>query len=185
MSPDLTALLQDPARVAEVPREAIPPLLAQCSALQSLLSARLASIPASGNGSPEAPPDGDRLLTIPEVAARLGVPKGYAYELARRGGLPTVRFGKYVRVRLVDLQEWVTRHHEKGLDKLLMTGEELRRLRKRLGLTQAQLAERVGVTRNTIARQERGESGIGEPLARLIRLLAEQKGRLKGKREGR
>ncbi len=56
-----------------------------------------------------------------------------------------------------------------------MTGIELRRLRKQLGLTQAQLAERAGVTRNTIARQERGESGIGEPLARLIRLLAAQK----------
>ncbi len=55
-----------------------------------------------------------------------------------------------------------------------MTGKELRRLRQRLGLTQAQLARRVGVAPNSIARQERGEIGIREPLARLIRLLAAQ-----------
>lgn len=53
-----------------------------------------------------------------------------------------------------------------------MSAAELLRIRKRLGLTQQAFAERVGVTRNTIARQERGELGIGEPLARLIRLLA-------------
>ena len=42
----------------------------------------------------------------------------------------------------------------------LMTGSELRRIRKRLGLTQVQLAERLGVTGNTVARQERGEVRI-------------------------
>jgi transcriptional regulator with XRE-family HTH domain len=52
-----------------------------------------------------------------------------------------------------------------------MTGQELRRIRKRLGLTQEQLAEQTGVTGNSIARQERGEMGIRESLARLIRLL--------------
>ncbi len=52
-----------------------------------------------------------------------------------------------------------------------MTGAELRRIRKALGLTQRGLAERVGVHSNTIARQERGEVGIKEPLARLVRLL--------------
>ena len=45
--------------------------------------------------------------------------------------------------------------------------------RKLLGLTQQQLANLVGVTRNTIARQERGELGIGEPMARLIKLHVE------------
>lgn len=63
-----------------------------------------------------------------------------------------------------------------------MTGAELRRIRKRLGLTQAQLAERVGVTRNSVARQERGEIGIREPLARLIRLLAQMAPKRKPKR---
>jgi transcriptional regulator with XRE-family HTH domain len=55
-----------------------------------------------------------------------------------------------------------------------MTGAELRRLRRRLGLTQRELAELVGVHANSIARQERGELGIKESLARLVRLLAER-----------
>lgn len=56
-----------------------------------------------------------------------------------------------------------------------MTGKELKRIRQTLGWTQAQLAEAVGVTGNTIARQERGEVRIPEPVARLVRILAEQK----------
>ena len=55
-----------------------------------------------------------------------------------------------------------------------MTGAELRRIRQQLGLTQAALAELVGVTPNSIARQERGELGIRESQARLIQLLATQ-----------
>ena len=54
-----------------------------------------------------------------------------------------------------------------------MTGQELRRLRRVLGLTQVALAHLVGVSANSIARQERGEMGIKEPLARLIQLLAQ------------
>ena len=55
-----------------------------------------------------------------------------------------------------------------------MKTRELKAIRKRLGWTQAQLAEAVGVTSNSIARQERGELGIRESLARLLRLVAEQ-----------
>jgi len=49
---------------------------------------------------------------------------------------------------------------------------ELRRARAGLGLTQAQLAERLGVTKNTVARWEVGIRGIPEPTARLIGLIA-------------
>lgn len=55
-----------------------------------------------------------------------------------------------------------------------MRGRELQGIRKRLGWSQAQLAEEVGVASNSIARQERGEMAIRECLARLIRLIAEQ-----------
>jgi transcriptional regulator with XRE-family HTH domain len=53
-----------------------------------------------------------------------------------------------------------------------MTGAALRRLRKRLRLTQRELAARVGVTTTTFARWERGEVRITEPMSRLLRLLA-------------
>jgi transcriptional regulator with XRE-family HTH domain len=57
-----------------------------------------------------------------------------------------------------------------------VTGQELRTLRRRLGWTQQKLAQAVGVHGNSIARQERGEIGISEPLARLIRLLTKLEG---------
>src|SRR5262249_54751026 len=52
-------------------------------------------------------------------------------------------------------------------------GTELRAIRKRLGLSQAKLAALVGVQSNSLARWERGELGIRESAARLIRLLGE------------
>ncbi len=52
-----------------------------------------------------------------------------------------------------------------------MTGKEILKIRERLKWTQAQLAEAVGVTWNTIARWERDEVGVGEPAARLIRRI--------------
>lgn len=58
-----------------------------------------------------------------------------------------------------------------------MKGTELRALRlkcvdpdTRQGLTQAQAAARIGVTRNTFARYERNVITIPEPVARLARL---------------
>jgi len=52
-----------------------------------------------------------------------------------------------------------------------MKARELHKLRKVLGLTQAGLAKAVGVTSNAIALAERGERGIGEPMARLVKML--------------
>ncbi len=56
-----------------------------------------------------------------------------------------------------------------------MRGEELRRIRDRLKWTQVQLAEAVGVTPNSVARWERNEVPIQEPVARLIKVIAGQK----------
>ncbi len=61
-----------------------------------------------------------------------------------------------------------------------MTGDYLRFRRKALGLSQAQLALRLDIPRNTIARWERGEMRIehGEVLNLALRELAhEQRGR--------
>ena len=55
-----------------------------------------------------------------------------------------------------------------------VTADEVRRLRKRLGVTQRELADMVGVAINSVARWERGELGIRESAARLMRLLVAQ-----------
>ena len=52
-----------------------------------------------------------------------------------------------------------------------MTGAELRRHRKRLGLTQKAMADLLGLHWNSFARLERDEMMISEPVARLVRLL--------------
>jgi transcriptional regulator with XRE-family HTH domain len=54
-----------------------------------------------------------------------------------------------------------------------MTGRAVRRVRKRLGLTQAAFAGRVGVISNTVARWERDELTVGSTAAILIKLLGQ------------
>jgi DNA-binding transcriptional regulator YiaG len=52
-------------------------------------------------------------------------------------------------------------------------GAELRRLRIRARLTQAALAAKLGVAANSVARWERNERAIAEPMARLIVMTLE------------
>lgn len=52
-----------------------------------------------------------------------------------------------------------------------MTGKDVQRLRKRLGLTQAELAQRIGVTRVSVWRWEAETHGIRESAARLLLTL--------------
>jgi DNA-binding transcriptional regulator YiaG len=54
-----------------------------------------------------------------------------------------------------------------------MKGAEVRRVRKELGLTQREFAERLGVIGNTVARWERNELTVGSTAAILIRLLGQ------------
>lgn len=112
-SADLATLLAALERVVEEisSREALA-LLAALEQLKAIVWTRLLAAPR-GNDHQENPPEGDRLLTVPEVAGLLNVPKGYVYDLARRGEIPVVRFGKYVRVRCYDLREWVAQRREK------------------------------------------------------------------------
>ena len=51
-----------------------------------------------------------------------------------------------------------------------MRGDELRGIRKRLGKTQVEFAALLGTHGNTVARWERGERGISESIARLVKL---------------
>jgi transcriptional regulator with XRE-family HTH domain len=57
-----------------------------------------------------------------------------------------------------------------------MTGKAYRAIRHKLGLSQRELAEAVGVTPNTVARRERDERAIGPEAEAAIRDLLRRKG---------
>ncbi len=54
-----------------------------------------------------------------------------------------------------------------------MTNEELKVLRLKLGLTQTQLAEKLGVTLSAIFKLESGENNMSKPVAMLASILAQ------------
>jgi len=84
-------------------RAACLPLLGLLERLKALAWVQILGSPLDTAGRPEP----DRLLTIPQVAERLAIPTGHAYDLARRDVLPVVRFGKYVRVSQTSLTRWM------------------------------------------------------------------------------
>ncbi|MDH3444437.1 MAG: helix-turn-helix domain-containing protein [Deltaproteobacteria bacterium] len=60
-----------------------------------------------------------------------------------------------------------------------MTPEALRRIRHEMGLTQRQLAERLGLTSTSVARMERGEQKIMQVTSLAVdhlRLMESKKG---------
>lgn len=84
-------------------RAACLPLLGLLERLKALAWVQIMGSPLNTADGPKQ----DRLLTLPDVAERLAIPTGHAYELARRDVLPVVRFGKYVRVSEVSLTHWM------------------------------------------------------------------------------
>ncbi len=57
----------------------------------------------------------------------------------------------------------------------VMIGSEVRRLREALGLTQAELAEELGVHPITISRWERDKARVPSAAARLLTILVKAK----------
>ena len=69
------------------------------------------------------------------------------------------------------------------MKRIVMNGKELRTIRRRLKLTQVELAELIGFTANTVARWERGEMTMRKRAERLIQnIYAAKKKRGKGTR---
>lgn len=62
-----------------------------------------------------------------------------------------------------------------------MTGDELRAIRARMGLTQSQLGERLGFTKTSVARMERGEQRIMQVTTLAVKYLQLMETKKKGK----
>jgi len=50
----------------------------------------------------------EKMLKTSEIAQILGVSKSFAYQLIRSGEIVSLRMGKAVRVRPVDLEKYIT-----------------------------------------------------------------------------
>ena len=53
------------------------------------------------------------MLSVPEMAAALGISRAGAYELARSEGFPALRIGTLIVIPKDKLQEWVDKQTEK------------------------------------------------------------------------
>ena len=53
------------------------------------------------------------MLSVPEMAAALGISRAGAYELARSEGFPVLRIGTRIVIPKDKLQEWVDKQTEK------------------------------------------------------------------------
>ena len=53
------------------------------------------------------------MLSVPEMAAGLGISRAGAYELARSEGFPALRIGNRIVIPKDKLQEWVDKQIEK------------------------------------------------------------------------
>jgi hypothetical protein len=104
--PDLVAIAREAAT------EDVPAFLGKVAEAEAVLRLRL----MAAAGQTAANQEADRLLTLPEVAAVLGVPKDRAYDLARRSQVPVVTVGKYKRVRLTALWAFIYANEKMGLD---------------------------------------------------------------------
>lgn len=52
-----------------------------------------------------------------------------------------------------------------------MTAQQIKKIRKSLGLTQVQMAKVLGISQREITRYEKGDNGISRVAARLLNLL--------------
>ena len=192
----LEQLIERPELVDGLPRTKLPAVMnhaaavqAKAAALQSRIAARLLREPEQ-----QVSEEGNRLIRADEAAKRLGYRVQYLYQLIREHRFPAHREGRKIRIGVGDLNAWIREHSQNPVDageyftySSHYDGKRPEIDPEVLGSTQAEFAALVGVAPNSIARQERGEMGIREPLARLVRLIAKQMTveKEKGKRRGK
>lgn len=92
----------------DVPVEEIPALLVKLAAAQTSLQTRLLMHRVQGRDDGEH----ETLLEAKDVAAWLGVKEDYVRDLGRKGEIPTVKIGKYVRFERGSIREWITQQRD-------------------------------------------------------------------------
>jgi DNA-binding transcriptional regulator YiaG len=176
--PTLDQLAEHPERAIGLPSDTILALHARAVRVFAALEAPLLALAVKGHPTdvtPQRP-----YLIAQEAADYLRIKKSRLDALRREGRVPATKLGKAFTYRRADLESlresirWfpLSRYvYPCYTRRIIMRGAECRRIRRSLGLTQVKFAKRLGVTGNTVARWERDEMAIREPMAKLIRLL--------------
>ena len=89
--------------------------------------------------------EGDRLITQKEAAARLGTNQAFVKRLLDTNLLPCIRFGRYARISVYALTEFIREHQGEDLQKMV-EDKELRMREK----------GKVYVVSPAVLRKERG-----------------------------
>lgn len=103
--------LIDKLTAAEISREDIPAMIAALAAIQVSLASRLLEPTRAETQEVK------KLFSVPQVALMIGTPKAYIYDLVRKGEIPFVKIGKYIRVKEDDLKIFIEKNYKKTLDK--------------------------------------------------------------------
>lgn len=101
----------------EIRREEIPRLLGRIEEFKAKLQAVLFTPSRENESTTGLEPDS--LITVEEAAEMLKLTRQYLYGLLKSGDLAPVKCGKYVRIRISDLNAWIENHIEKRLEKQL------------------------------------------------------------------
>jgi len=126
--PSLDEIARDATRAQGLPLAAIAMLQTRCAAALSALAAAVLEHEVDESDKTA----GDALLTIAEVAQRLGLARSYVYELARTKQIPVMRVGRYVRVKASEVERFIASHDSiKRIDNLL--SQRLDRQTKAMG----------------------------------------------------
>jgi Helix-turn-helix domain len=121
--PSLDEIVRNPRMAAELPQLAIRDLLRRCAAAQSILVVELKS-EDNGRVADHFLPDSNiRLLTAKKVSELWSLPESWIRDQARRGKLPSVKRGHYVRFRLSDLERFLSEEPEREVSNGNATSE--------------------------------------------------------------
>ena len=88
--------------IESAPASELPAVIGELETLKAAAWARL-TLPAT----PQVPASQGADLTAEDLAALFNTPKSFWYEQARKGAVPHVRLGHYVRFNRVDVERWV------------------------------------------------------------------------------
>ena len=155
--PTLDELARDPVKAKALSPEVRAAFVAQCAVVLAALSAPLL---AAVQNSDRTPTD-DRLLTLSEAAEILHFSKSYVYELARRGRLPVIREGRYVRLRHSSLRDWIAERENESADEPTSHMIRSRGGRQRGGQGSAKARLEVGRSGRTVRRSSHHDKAVG------------------------